>query len=943
MTLKSPQSFLELFYAAPNLLKWEAYTSGKLNKLSFCITRLRSDRPVPTILPFMEHDKTLTWFALAFDEKSYTQLREQVQSFIGPSYSNFNGFQASGVPHVMNTVVNTFTNGYYFSFRGNDTLISEKLNLMFQLLDRKSGKSTMYPKEPYPILRDFQFALQANEREEAEKQIQLLERHRLLDPRNILFTRIELFAHFEEWKEIINHPQMEDLMKASRPSRVTESMIRAVFHVYLNQHINNVEYLIKEFREKVWPQYQMLYRTRGSLVHPDTIISFMLRAVDPDTPQPELQRSLLAIAKGTEIEPTILSIISSKGDVNNRESIITTLPATLEHAKLLADRGKFDQSLEIALQLPLSKDQIQLMLLCAFELQDHTLDKQVASKVASLGEVEWQSILTNRQIRVCYEHLTPYLQINSGLGISTGTPTDWNEWLERYTELGKATAIELARRDLSKWEETDSFMNTKKLERFINNLKHDTEASREAVPYLIRYLESDPKWPRPDLKEVYLEIHRRILKDMQGGSSEMKLSSAWSETLIRLQLNPYQYRQLFEQLSIGWENHASTKFLEILYPFLQSISEEASRDHISCWRFIHSIRDKLKEHSALTNKKWIEQEERFIPKEWETWYSALFEATEDYHFLSNWIHRLGASYDNWAPTSIQRIQDWMTVWGVEELDTRKRDVLTRSLLPFLNYVTSDPNFPEGEETEFYETLAVVIRTYARRNKDTLEGLFRLLDGLLFKKPEVAEIEWRSTFNWINIQPTQHLLVVITGYIELFNDYGVSGMYLKPLWDEWVGRLCNNLDEETKRQLPFLIDIGELVGGNYLILQKLKDQENKPQDEVQDPLKQLPAMSITIFSLRERAAQRAADRIMLRNPQLQVRVCTQDRATDQTTAFARHSDLSIIVTSCISHALTYGIKEHLSNDPIYPRSSGEAGIVEQLEIYAREFSATKIFD
>lgn len=114
MTLKSPQSFLELFYAAPNLLKWEAYTSGKLNKLSFCITRLRSDRPVPTILPFMEHDKTLTWFALAFDEKSYTQLREQVQSFIGPSYSNFNGFQASGVPHVMNTVVNTFTNGYYF-------------------------------------------------------------------------------------------------------------------------------------------------------------------------------------------------------------------------------------------------------------------------------------------------------------------------------------------------------------------------------------------------------------------------------------------------------------------------------------------------------------------------------------------------------------------------------------------------------------------------------------------------------------------------------------------------------------------------------------------------------------------------------------------------------------------------------------------------------------
>ncbi|MCW3795381.1 hypothetical protein OM416_27620 [Paenibacillus sp. LS1] len=929
------QNFVEQFFSSPNLFKWEIYTSGRLNKLSFCISRLEGEQPVPTIIPFMENDKTLTWFAIAFDEKSLTQLREQVRSFIGPSYSSFNDYHIDGTPHVMDQIVNTFSNGYYFTFRGNDSIIRDKASLMFQLLDKKTGKSSGRPNEPYPMLRNFELALQANEKDEAERQIQLLERYRLLDPRNILFMRIEFLAHFEFWKEIIEHPQHEDLIKASRPSRITQSLIRAVFHVYLYQHINDVEILKTTFREEVWPQYQSLYRARGSLIHPETLISFMLRAVDTDTPQIEMQRDILAVGKGTEIESILLELVHSDEFNDKKEPVDTGIPSLVE-AKSLADRGRFEQAIAIALNLPSSKEQIQIMLLCAFELQDFMIDKQVASAVTHLDEAEWHSILTSRQIRVYYEYLIPYLQIDNTLNLSTRLPINWNEWLERYKDLGRFTAVELAKRGFGDWGREDFLQNEVEIDRFLENLRRDTEAEREALPYIIRYFENDPAWPRPKLKEVYLEIHRRLLMDMQGDSYEMRLATSWSETLVRLGLSSIQYRQLFEQLSYGWKNYSSINFFEMLYSFLQTVGEQPCPDQLSCWRFIHSIRDRLKEQVEILDGKWTELEKRLMPKEWETWYSALFEATEGYHFLMDWLDYLGINYNNWTPTSILRIQDWMTEWGVEEPENAKKNIISRSLLPFINYVSKDPNFPVNEDAEFYETLTDIVRLYAGKNKETLQSLFTLQNGLLLKKPEVAEIQWKSTHDWLTIQPTAQLLKVVFELMELFYDYGVPGMEIKLLWDEWIGRLYDKFDEETGRLLPFLLELGKAVEGNYLILQELQEILNQDQSGEQDPLKQLPPMTITIFSCREKAAQRAANRIMLRNPYLQVRVCTQDRATDQTKSYARQSDISIIVTDCISHALTLGIKGFLPRDPIYPRSSGEAGIVESLMEYSNHY-------
>ncbi len=62
-------------------------------------------------------------------------------------------------------------------------------------------------------------------------------------------------------------------------------------------------------------------------------------------------------------------------------------------------------------------------------------------------------------------------------------------------------------------------------------------------------------------------------------------------------------------------------------------------------------------------------------------------------------------------------------------------------------------------------------------------------------------------------------------------------------------------------------------------------------------------------------------LLARNADLDVRICEETDLNDQARAIAENSDLAVIVTSCVSHALTYGIAPYLRSEPIYPQSSG----------------------
>lgn len=78
------QDFLNHFYALPNLLVWDKInTGGYGDKFKPYLARLEGNYPSFTVLPYMEQDKSFTWFAIAFNDTSFTQVREVIRSLLG--------------------------------------------------------------------------------------------------------------------------------------------------------------------------------------------------------------------------------------------------------------------------------------------------------------------------------------------------------------------------------------------------------------------------------------------------------------------------------------------------------------------------------------------------------------------------------------------------------------------------------------------------------------------------------------------------------------------------------------------------------------------------------------------------------------------------------------------------------------------------------------------
>lgn len=945
MFSSSTHHFLTRFFSQPNLLDWSKISTGAFgDKFKPYLSRLEGDTPSFTVLPYMERDKTFTWFALAFDEASFVQLRELIRSFIGPTYSRMNFYRTDDIKHNQDANAQTFTGGYYFKFRGNDDVIGKKVQIMFRLLAERPKRTISVPKAPGPLLRNFDLALQAGDFEMAEAQIANLIRYHLIDPRNALFMQIEMLTRFERWDSILKHHQMEDLLKASRPARVTEGIIRAVYAVHLLSLESNTRKIQDEFEEVVWPQYQSLFRVRGSLSHPHVLVCFLLRSMMKGHPLPALREEILAVGSGKPVEALLRSL--AMVDEGARQDI-QSHAITLEEVKELADQSRFDEAFAAAVQLDLSKEQIQLVLTCAYEIQDLAVDKQAIEVISRWTETDLSSILTTRHLKTCYEYLQPTTEkkFDSNLvSAAAPIPGTWNEWFEQLDSFDPNQAIVLARRGAMEWPREGFVDNSIEMESFISHLQKNIVTSQkilsQSIVHILRYFVEDPFWPRTELKKVYAELHRLFLLIMQGAQEEMKIATDWSQSLISMGLAPPEYTRFMKDLNQAWCKFTSKEFLNVLLPFLREVAIRPCPDPLSRLRFIYQIQSFVsKGQRSYEDPMWQEIELNTIPRDWATWLNLLYYAEDDFYFLADLCEQLILDDSSWTPIIIQRINDWFTNWIIEEPEPAKRSLIARALPSFISHVVRYRNFPAIEEIEFYETLADAVRMYAGKNEQILQDLIILMDGLLLQKPDAADRQWRYMREWMTLSPILRLLSSVFDWMELFYDYGVPGMEIKPVWDEWVGELHDKLDNGLVTLRPLLLTLGEEIAGDFYLLRQLQEKIESSKQGVGDPIAELPDMTITIFSCREKAANRAADQIMKRNSRIKVNVCTSDRATDQTTAYARNSDLSIVVTACISHALTYGIKDHLAYEPIYPRSSGEAGIIARLEEYALGLTAS----
>ncbi|MGE7588528.1 protein DpdD [Peribacillus sp. NPDC101480] len=318
--------------------------------------------------------------------------------------------------------------------------------------------------------------------------------------------------------------------------------------------------------------------------------------------------------------------------------------------------------------------------------------------------------------------------------------------------------------------------------------------------------------------------------------------------------------------------------------------------------------------------------------DWYNWFYN-FIHTSDFDLLEEHLTTIDVQQGNinWSITSLSNLSEIIATIGIESLSSMQKSLLQTALPMFVTELMQDDYFPNEKANELYEYTREILCIHGKRNENNTGFLLRLTEGLLCLEISKVHLYWNQVESWFNVFPTDRLSSYVLESLELFKEYGLGDDLLQPVWTNWVGSLLDRIANQTVIQS--WIDLGNRISANSSMIDALNEKITSNRD--MDLLEVLPNMSITIYSLREKPAQRAAQRITKRNPNVKVKVCTDSKLTNEAKAYARNSDLVILVTTCMSHALTFGISPYLDDNLLYSRSSGETGIIEALEEYCQE--------
>ena len=320
---------------------------------------------------------------------------------------------------------------------------------------------------------------------------------------------------------------------------------------------------------------------------------------------------------------------------------------------------------------------------------------------------------------------------------------------------------------------------------------------------------------------------------------------------------------------------------------------------------------------------------------WLEWLQ-LVEADPDNPALLASLDRLTAITDerSWDLEKIKLLCDKLLGFIINSHSASYRYTKT-ALQRIADFFLKEEDFPRDENayTELYETLYLGLLEIGEINQRTGFALLRLAEAILRQSPLVCERISKNFFDWCKT-PIPSLENWVLEAFELLAEYGLAPSLLATWYREWVSYLLSLPGNRERSNLETWMLFGEWIQpGRDLLLKVQQALTDVVQGTIDDPIATLVGgYRIGIFSLRASSAQRAKQLLLARNATLDVRICIEKDLSEQAKALAQNSDLAVIVTTCITHALTYGVGPYLKNEPVYPQASGSTSIVRAIETH-----------
>ena len=260
---------------------------------------LQHEKEIIALPRVREEDGEVVWYVLCSSPRTNRIARDQVQAFLEPTYSNFEGIPTQMDPSdpVEAAILAKYQENAIRIEIPDRNLIEiarERLALLSRLEKEYPPRHGTRIRPAGRVLRDFEYALLTNQQAIAADCIEELRLAGQLSAANLLFLELRRLAAGQHWDAILALTALQELLTVAKPRRVTEALIRAVYFVHLKKFEENARAneAIEMFRSEIWPRFRNLYQTRANLVGVEIDASFSWSMLVIRTAQKSAVRSL---------------------------------------------------------------------------------------------------------------------------------------------------------------------------------------------------------------------------------------------------------------------------------------------------------------------------------------------------------------------------------------------------------------------------------------------------------------------------------------------------------------------------------------------------------------------------------------------------------------------------------------------------------------------------
>lgn len=541
----------ERFFGGDNYLRWPALRNQESPWTPHVSPWLEiargTDFDLPLVLPRLDANGQPAWYCGGRNARGALRLREALQAFVGPSYSDFDGRSHSldwddpvEAAFAEGTVEPVFL---IRPSRGSDERkIQRALALYVGLLARMPKQETHTPSPLGALRSELDRAIAAGDEREARRLLRRIRRVGRLDAENLLYLEVGVRAGLGQWREIAEDDALLTQLTGLRlPPRVLADIHEALYrlHVEPQEDARAPQLALQAFRAARLEHRSALFGTRRGLRSPRIIKAFFLYELTREGADHALLANL-ASELGQLDDPFAQALISLQPRTD------TQVPT--DPLRLAADAFtslESDRALELALQAPPSRERLTLLIRCAEDIGTKEAAERVLSAVSPGDDAENLKDSFPNRLRALERMRRDRLDGQTPHGL-----LEWARWVN--SGAGEDDAMSALRERLPTWDCEAIARSTQKINELasiINNASGPADSLfREATPLLYQAVVPESGHPPRQTKPLLQILITKVALLPGPSADELALARDMAATLLQSGLDQNDYASLVSDL-----------------------------------------------------------------------------------------------------------------------------------------------------------------------------------------------------------------------------------------------------------------------------------------------------------------------------------------------------------------------------------------------------------